>query len=82
VEEHLNKLLFVVADVIPDGDGGFEPLPPGPFTIEQAAHYCQCKESTIRNYITAGKLKAVRIGKENRITREELDRFIKKQTEN
>lgn len=46
-------------------------------TVEQVAKTLQVHWQTILNYIKNGKLKAVKLGKGYRISKEELKRFIK-----
>jgi excisionase family DNA binding protein len=45
------------------------------FTVEQVAQSLNLHVRTIRNYVRAGRLKAVRIGKQYRIARSDLDAF-------
>ncbi|GAA4097049.1 helix-turn-helix domain-containing protein [Nonomuraea soli] len=45
------------------------------FSIEQVADRLDLHVRTVRNYVRDGKLKAVRIGKQYRITREDLEAF-------
>lgn len=47
------------------------------YTVEQVAELLQVHWQTILNYIKSGKLKAVRLGKGYRISKESLDSFIK-----
>ena len=49
-----------------------------PFTAEDAAEYLQVHVNTITRMIKEGKLKACKVGREWRITREELDEFVKR----
>ncbi len=46
------------------------------YTSKELAEMFQCDIQTIRRYIKDGKLKALRFGKEYRITQEQLDKFI------
>jgi|SRR5215207_9712357 len=45
------------------------------YSVEQVADRLGLHVRTIRNYVRAGRLKAVRIGKQYRIAREDLDAF-------
>jgi len=47
------------------------------YTVEQIAHILQVHWQTVLNYIKSGKLKAVKLGKGYRISREALQEFIK-----
>lgn len=47
-------------------------------TVEQVASLLQVSKMTIYRYIGAGKFKAHKIGKEFRIPKTELERFLKK----
>ncbi|WP_232320304.1 helix-turn-helix domain-containing protein [Herbidospora daliensis] len=46
-----------------------------PYSVEQVANLLGLHVKTVRNYVRDGKLKAVRIGKQYRITREDLEAF-------
>lgn len=46
-------------------------------TVEQVAELLQVHWQTVLNYIKSGKLKALRLGKGYRITKVDLDKFIK-----
>ena len=45
------------------------------FTLRDASHLLQVSERTMRRYIKSGKLRAVKIGREYRITLEDYDAF-------
>lgn len=45
------------------------------YSVEQVAEQLGLHVRTIRNYVRDGKLKATRIGKQYRITREDLEEF-------
>jgi len=45
------------------------------YSVEQVADRLGLHVRTIRNYVRAGRLKAVRIGKQYRISREDLEAF-------
>ena len=45
------------------------------YSVEQVANRLGLHVRTIRNYVRDGRLKAVRIGKQYRITREDLEEF-------
>ncbi|TDW23329.1 helix-turn-helix domain-containing protein [Kribbella kalugense] len=45
------------------------------YSVEQVANRLGLHVRTIRNYVRDGRLKAVRIGKQYRITREDLEAF-------
>ena len=47
------------------------------YTVEQVAELLQVHWQTVLNYIKNGKLKALRLGKGYRITKDDLDKFIK-----
>jgi len=46
------------------------------YTTQDLADIFKCDIETIRRYIKSGKLKALKFGKEYRITQEQLDKFI------
>jgi len=48
------------------------------YTAEELADKLRVNIMTIYRYIKAGKLKAHKLGKEFRITKEEFDRFLRK----
>lgn len=48
------------------------------YTAEELADKLRVNIMTIYRYIKAGRLKAHKLGKEFRITKEEFDRFLKK----
>lgn len=50
------------------------------YTVEQVADLLQIHWQTVLNYIKNGKLKALRLGKGYRVTKEDLDIFIKTNT--
>lgn len=45
-------------------------------TVEQVAELLQVHWQTVLNYIKSGKLKALRLGKGYRISKEEFNKFI------
>ena len=47
-------------------------------TVEQVAELLQVNWQTVLNYIKSGKLKALRLGKGYRISKEEFNKFISK----
>lgn len=47
------------------------------YTLDEVAAVLKVTKRTIYNYIKAGTLPAHKIGKQYRVTAEELDRFIK-----
>lgn len=47
------------------------------FTVEQVSELLQVHWQTILNYIKSGKLKAMKLGKGYRISKEALNSFIK-----
>ena len=49
-----------------------EPL----YTVQQVAEYLNLATRTIYSYIRSGKLKAMKVGREYRITQKELERFL------
>ncbi|GAA3839336.1 helix-turn-helix domain-containing protein [Sphaerisporangium flaviroseum] len=46
-----------------------------PYSVEQVANLLGLHVKTVRGYVRDGRLKAVRIGKQYRIAREDLDAF-------
>jgi excisionase family DNA binding protein len=46
------------------------------FTVEELALKLRVSNMTIYRYIKAGKIQALKIGKEFRIEKEEFDRFL------
>ncbi len=46
------------------------------YTLEQVAEKLQVSVQTVRRLIKEGKLKAIRVGIQMRVTQEELDRFL------
>jgi excisionase family DNA binding protein len=46
-----------------------------PYSVEQVANLLGLHVKTVRNYVREGRLKAVRIGKQYRIAREDLEAF-------
>ena len=50
------------------------------FTVEEVAEIAKLRPNTIYNYIHDGKLKATKIGRARRITKTELNRFLKEGT--
>lgn len=48
------------------------------YTVEQVSELLQVHWQTILNYIKAGKLRAVRLGKGYRIDKKDLEVFLKK----
>jgi len=47
------------------------------YTVEQVAELLQVHWQTVLNYIKSGKLKAVKLGKGYRISKEAIDEFVK-----
>jgi excisionase family DNA binding protein len=45
-------------------------------TLRDVSHMLQISERTVRRYIASGKLRAVKIGREYRITIDEYDAFV------
>lgn len=45
-------------------------------TVHDAAQHLKVKESTIRSWIRHGKLRAIKFGREWRITVKDLERFL------
>jgi excisionase family DNA binding protein len=50
------------------------------FTVEEIAKSLKISEQTVRNLIKRGALKAIRVGGQFRVTKEELDRYLQKQS--
>lgn len=48
------------------------------YTLQEVADILRVSRQTIYNYVTAKKLKAVKYGKEYRVTEETLQEFIAK----
>jgi len=46
-----------------------------PYSVDQVASLLGLHVKTVRGYVRDGRLKAVRIGKQYRITREDLEAF-------
>jgi len=46
------------------------------YTVQEVAEIMKVSEGTIRNYLTDGKIKYVKILGNTRITKEELDKLI------
>ncbi|MEN3536814.1 helix-turn-helix domain-containing protein [Microbispora sp. ZYX-F-249] len=51
-------------------------MPQQPYSVEQVANLLGLHVKTVRNYVRDGRLKAVRIGKQYRIAREDLEAFL------
>lgn len=47
------------------------------YTVEQVSEILQIHWQTVLNYIKGGKLKALRLGKGYRISKEEIDKFVR-----
>lgn len=47
------------------------------YTLQEVANILRVSRQTIYNYVTAGRLKATKYGKEYRVTEETLQDFIK-----
>ena len=47
------------------------------YTLQEVADVLRVSRQTIYNYVTAKKLKASKIGKEYRVTEEDLQDFLK-----
>jgi excisionase family DNA binding protein len=50
------------------------------YTVEEVANVLRVSPPTVRKLIKEGQLKAVRVGVQIRIQKEELDRFLKNQS--
>ena len=50
------------------------------YTVEEVAKTLRVSPPTVRKLIREGQLKAVRVGVQIRIQKEELDRFLKNQS--
>jgi putative molybdopterin biosynthesis protein len=48
------------------------------YTLQEVANILKVSRQTIYNYVTAGKLKATKFGKEYRVTEANLQEFIEK----
>lgn len=51
-------------------------MPQQPYSVEQVANLLGLHVKTVRNYVRDGRLRAVRIGKQYRIAREDLEAFM------
>ncbi|MEV4456466.1 helix-turn-helix domain-containing protein [Microbispora sp. NPDC049633] len=51
-------------------------MPQQPYSVEQVANLLGLHVKTVRTYVRDGRLKAVRIGKQYRIAREDLEAFL------
>lgn len=49
----------------------------GFLTVEQVSELLQVHWQTVLNYIKSGKIKAIKLGKGYRISKEDLNQFIK-----
>lgn len=47
------------------------------YTLKEVAEILKVSRQTIYNYLKAGRLKATKIGKEYRVTKEDLEEFIR-----
>lgn len=47
------------------------------YTVQEAAELLKITEGTLRNYLSDGKIKHVKVFGNTRITKEELERHIK-----
>jgi excisionase family DNA binding protein len=47
------------------------------YTVDETARLLRVSPITIRRYIAAGQLEAVRVGRGVRVHREAIDRFVK-----
>jgi excisionase family DNA binding protein len=47
------------------------------YTVEQVAELLQVHWQTVLNYIKSGKLKAVKLGRGYRISKDAVDNFVK-----
>lgn len=47
------------------------------YTLKEVAKILKVSRQTIYNYLKAGRLKATKIGKEYRVTKEDLEEFIR-----
>jgi len=50
------------------------------YTVEDVARILKITDQTVRNLIKRKELKAIRVGGQFRITQEELDRYLQKQS--
>lgn len=50
------------------------------YTLEEVADILKVSVSTVRRLIKEGQLKTVRVRTQLRVTKEELDRFLKSQS--
>lgn len=46
------------------------------YTLEEVADILKVSVSTVRNLIKSGQLKAIRVGFQLRVRKEDLDRFL------
>lgn len=47
------------------------------YTLEEIAKRLRVTVATVRRYVRAGRLEAVRLGREYRVRRDALDRFLR-----
>jgi len=50
------------------------------YTLEQVAEILQVSVHTVRRLIKEGKIKAIRVGIQLRVTQKDLDRFLESQS--
>jgi excisionase family DNA binding protein len=50
------------------------------YTVEQVADILQVSPQTVRRLIKEGQIKAVRVGIQLRVKKEELDRYLESQS--
>jgi hypothetical protein len=74
---------IAVSAVMPDGNGGWQPVPEI-MTPAEAARFLRIDsanyERTLSHYREKGKLHGTRIGKTLKYTRKELERFAERMT--
>jgi excisionase family DNA binding protein len=51
-----------------------------PYTVEEVAEMLRTTKGVVRSAVKAGRLSAIKVGREYRFTQEALDAFIKGQT--
>lgn len=46
------------------------------YTVQEVAEFLRVNERTVLNFIASGELKATRVGRQYRISQEQLDEYI------
>ena len=85
-QTHDDISILVATNVMPDGHGGWQPMPPL-LTPTEAVRYLRLHEegpanplATLRYYRERKKLQGTRVGRRVFYTRKALDKFLEKVT--